>query len=95
MTADFVHVRLHGHEVLYAGGYPDGLLRRWRDKLRRLASDGKDVYVYFATTRMGGHRTTPSGFANCSMSEGELCYFLNGRQAVQSPRCSNASSGSL
>ncbi len=47
MTADFVYVRLHGHEVLYAGGYPDGLLRPWRDKLRRLASDGKDVYVYF------------------------------------------------
>ena len=46
-TADFVYVRLHGHEVLYGGGYPDALLRRWRDEFRRIASDGKDVYVYF------------------------------------------------
>ena len=34
VTADFVYVRLHGHETLYSGGYPDDLLIDWAGRLR-------------------------------------------------------------
>lgn len=63
ITADFVYVRLHGWQQLYAGGYPDAELDRWADKVlrwrsgqsphteyavaRAAPSHGRDVYVYF------------------------------------------------
>ncbi|MCP2251968.1 Uncharacterized conserved protein YecE, DUF72 family [Prauserella aidingensis] len=34
VTADFVYVRLHGWQELYAGGYPDGELDGWAEKVR-------------------------------------------------------------
>lgn len=45
-TADFMYVRLHGAEELYASGYTDAALAGWARKLRRWARAG-DVYVYF------------------------------------------------
>src|SRR5215208_38960 len=56
VTADFVYVRLHGSEVLYASGYTDAELDTWATKIAawRLASRSgrvgevaRDVYVYF------------------------------------------------
>ena len=42
-----VYVRLHGAEELYASAYAISELRSWSRRIRRWASDGRDVYVYF------------------------------------------------
>ncbi|HEX9953206.1 MAG TPA: DUF72 domain-containing protein [Rubricoccaceae bacterium] len=63
LTADFVYVRLHGAEQLYASGYTDPQLDAWAQKVhgwhnggeasgtvaeRQAAGHGlRDVYVYF------------------------------------------------
>jgi uncharacterized protein YecE (DUF72 family) len=50
VTADFVYVRLHGSQELYASGYTDAELDEWARKIAAWRSaDGKarDVYVYF------------------------------------------------
>ncbi len=43
-TADLAYVRLHGHTVLYHGGYSDHRLRRWVERIR--AWD-VETWVYF------------------------------------------------
>jgi uncharacterized protein YecE (DUF72 family) len=45
ITSDFMYVRLHGDEELYASGYSDKALESWADKIRRWQP--RDVYVYF------------------------------------------------
>ncbi len=47
VTADFVYVRLHGSEELYASGYTDAELDWWAEKVRAWRDSGRDVYVYF------------------------------------------------
>ncbi len=47
VTADFVYVRLHGAEELYASGYDSAALDRWADRLAGWQRDGRDVYCYF------------------------------------------------
>ncbi len=47
VTADFVYVRLHGDEELYASGYTDEALDRWAGELREHLEAGRDVYAYF------------------------------------------------
>ena len=50
VTADFVYVRLHGSQELYASGYTDAELDDWAGKIGRwrdAANGGRDVYVYF------------------------------------------------
>jgi len=50
VTADFVYVRLHGSEELYASGYTDAELDSWAAKVRSWRSargEARDVYVYF------------------------------------------------
>jgi uncharacterized protein YecE (DUF72 family) len=63
VTADFVYVRLHGSEELYASGYEDEALEVWADRVVAWATGGiaegrractkearacpRDVYVYF------------------------------------------------
>ena len=56
VTADFVYVRLHGSEVLYASGYTDAELDAWATKIAawrsgvrpgRAGEAARDVYVYF------------------------------------------------
>jgi uncharacterized protein YecE (DUF72 family) len=47
VTSDFVYVRLHGSEELYASGYTDEALDTWAADARHWLSDGLDVYVYF------------------------------------------------
>ena len=34
VTSDFVYVRLHGDEKLYASGYSDEALKKWGRKIR-------------------------------------------------------------
>lgn len=42
LTADFVYLRLHGDEELYASGYSDAALDRWAHRIRTW-SDGHQV----------------------------------------------------
>ncbi len=44
VTADFVYMRLHGRESLYASSYRDDELSGIKEKLIQW---GKDAYVYF------------------------------------------------
>jgi uncharacterized protein YecE (DUF72 family) len=60
VTADFVYVRLHGAEELYASGYDDRSLDGWAARTRGWldgsgASDGRprDVYLYFDNDTRG------------------------------------------
>jgi uncharacterized protein YecE (DUF72 family) len=47
VTADFVYVRLHGAEELYASGYDPGALDEWAARVRDWTGAGLDVHVYF------------------------------------------------
>lgn len=47
LTADFVYIRLHGSQQLYASGYTDDELAWWAERIRRWSDGGRDVYVYF------------------------------------------------
>ena len=47
VTADFVYVRLHGAQELYASGYDDEALTEWAARVRAWMGDGLDVHVYF------------------------------------------------
>src|SRR4029078_5982627 len=40
LTADFVYVRLHGDEELYASGYDDAALDRWAARIAKWARRG-------------------------------------------------------
>lgn len=46
-TADFAYVRFHGRDQLYASNYSDEQLAEWAGRLRDLATNLKEVYVYF------------------------------------------------
>jgi len=46
-TADFVYLRLHGHEKLYASNYSDQQLAEWAEKIRGWRAEGRDVHCYF------------------------------------------------
>ncbi|MEU1963361.1 DUF72 domain-containing protein [Nocardia sp. NPDC019304] len=46
VTADFVYIRLHGHDELYVSGYTDEGLDMWAEKIRAWAGT-LDVYTYF------------------------------------------------
>lgn len=46
VTTDFMYVRLHGHEELYASGYSDEALDAWAAKVLDWIELGQDVYVY-------------------------------------------------
>ncbi len=53
VTAEFVYVRLHGHEKLYASEYSGEQLEQWAAKIRSWLDDGRDVYVYFDNDAKG------------------------------------------
>jgi len=46
-TADFAYIRFHGSLSLYSSAYTDDELAGWAERIRRLASGLKEVYVYF------------------------------------------------
>lgn len=50
-TSDFVYVRLHGDEELYASGYSDGALEMWEEKVRAWAKGGVPVHAQRAGPR--------------------------------------------
>jgi uncharacterized protein YecE (DUF72 family) len=67
LTADFVYVRLHGDEQLYASGYSDAALDRWARRIRAWAA-GSQV----ADARLAG----PSS-ARARSGRAVYCYFDN------------------
>ncbi len=46
ITADFLYLRLHGHEELYVSGYTEAGLDLWSKRIRKWQK-ARDVYVYF------------------------------------------------
>lgn len=46
-TDALAYVRFHGYTGLYRGSYPAAVLRRWALRIRKLAANARDVYVYF------------------------------------------------
>ena len=53
VTSDFVYVRMHGDEELYASGYTSEVLDVWAERIRGWLDDGRDVYVYFDNDMKG------------------------------------------
>ena len=57
LTADFVYVRLHGSEALYASRYSDRELDHWADRLTNWSLVGneliRDIYVYLDNDALG------------------------------------------
>lgn len=49
VTADFIYIRLHGAEKLYASGYDAPTLDQWAERIRQWSwgPPAPDVYVYF------------------------------------------------
>lgn len=47
VTSDFVYIRLHGAEELYASGYDDAALDAWSERIGEWTSQGLDVFAYF------------------------------------------------
>lgn len=46
-TSDFMYVRMHGDEELYASGYGDEALDMWAERIAGWTASGRDVFVYF------------------------------------------------
>lgn len=46
-SSQLAYVRLHGYTALYAGNYPRRSLQYWSRRIRGLAAQARDVYVYF------------------------------------------------
>jgi uncharacterized protein YecE (DUF72 family) len=46
-TTTFGYMRFHGSRTEHGGNYSDRALRDWAERLRGLASDLDDLYVYF------------------------------------------------
>lgn len=57
ITADFVYIRLHGSQKLYASDYSEGELVTWAHKLRAWETD---AYVYFDND-FGGYAVKNAG----------------------------------
>lgn len=47
VTTDFVYLRLHGREQLYATDYDEATLNEFAVKIKGWLSSGKDVWVFF------------------------------------------------
>jgi len=52
-TADFVFIRRHGPESLYASNYPASFLKREAQRIRIWLAGGKDVFIYFNNDAFG------------------------------------------
>jgi len=46
-TADFAYIRFHGSDALYSSNYSDEQLADWAKNLTNLASNLKEIYIYF------------------------------------------------
>ena len=47
ITADFVYIRFHGPEQLYASNYSETILQQYGDKIRNWLADGEKVWAFF------------------------------------------------
>ncbi|TEU01732.1 MAG: DUF72 domain-containing protein [Dehalococcoidia bacterium] len=52
-TAPFAYVRFHGSEALYASNYTDEMLEGWAARLRDLAREVDELYIYFNNDAWG------------------------------------------
>jgi uncharacterized protein YecE (DUF72 family) len=55
VTADFVYLRLHGHERRYRGAYGETLVADWAGWLGGELAKGHDVFAYFDNTDEADH----------------------------------------
>jgi uncharacterized protein YecE (DUF72 family) len=53
ITTDFVYLRFHGRESLYASCYSDSELDEWAEKMKQWTKEGLDVYAYFNNDAQG------------------------------------------
>ena len=53
VTADFVHIRLHGPEGAYQGKYDGRTLASWARRIQGWLDEGRDVYIYFDNDEAG------------------------------------------
>ncbi len=53
ITSDFVYLRLHGGEVLYASNYSDKELGQWAEKIKNWEKRKKRVFTYFNNDAYG------------------------------------------
>ncbi len=77
LTADFVYLRLHGDEQLYASGYGDAALDRWAHRIQVWATGHQVDDARLASTR----RCTQTHPAGC------LLLFRQRRQGPRALRC--------
>ena len=67
LSSDFVYLRLHGDEELYASGYSDEALQRWADRIRTWSEGGQVADARLASTVPAARRAKRDVF----------CYFDN------------------
>ncbi|MCX7779126.1 MAG: DUF72 domain-containing protein [Patescibacteria group bacterium] len=53
VTADYLYLRLHGHEQLYASKYTKRQLEAYAKKIKEFFKKGKMIYVYFDNDAYG------------------------------------------
>lgn len=51
VTSDFIYLRLHGDEELYASGYTAGALKQWADKIRKWTTGGEPPKAKLTASR--------------------------------------------
>lgn len=54
VTGDFMYLRFHGPDEMFASAYGRSGLQRWAPQVRRWIDDGMDVFAYF-NNDIGGH----------------------------------------
>ena len=67
VTADFIYMRLHGDEELYASGYTDAALDRWATRIRAWARGGQPQDAHLISATLPPSRKTRDVY----------CYFDN------------------
>ncbi len=67
ITADFMYLRLHGDEELYASGYSDAALDRWAERIRTWARGAQPADAHLISTKPAPKRA----------SRDIYCYFDN------------------
>jgi uncharacterized protein YecE (DUF72 family) len=53
VTANYLYLRLHGHEQLYASKYTKRQLEDYAKKIKNFLKTGKTVYCYFDNDAYG------------------------------------------
>jgi len=67
VTADFIYIRLHGEQELYASGYTDEALQRWAQRIR----------AWVAGSQANDARLIADGPAPARAGRDIYCYFDN------------------